>query len=259
MFMRHRTLIRRATRATEGRPTTSVVISALCYRTRGSAKTIPIKYRASFKSIMDGMTEPLLFLAMVGIISLSGALMPGPVFATTVAKGYQDRYAGLKITAGHAVIEVPLIVAIFLGFGSVLKEDLIFAAIGLIGGSFLLYMGVSMLRAKTEDALAPGSMLSPFAAGITLTAMNPYFLLWWATVGGSLIAVATGYGAIMLALLIAVHLTCDLSWLQFVSYSVNRSRGFLTGRRYRALFMICGGILVVFAAYFISSSLQAVL
>jgi threonine/homoserine/homoserine lactone efflux protein len=183
---------------------------------------------------MDGMTEPLLFLAMVGIISLSGALMPGPVFATTVAKGYQDRYAGLKITAGHAVIEVPLIVAIFLGFGT-------------------------MLRAKTEDALAPGSMLSPFAAGITLTAMNPYFLLWWATVGGSLIAVATGYGAIMLALLIAVHLTCDLSWLQFVSYSVNRSRGFLTGRRYRALFMICGGILVVFAAYFISSSLQAVL
>jgi threonine/homoserine/homoserine lactone efflux protein len=208
---------------------------------------------------MDAVTEPLLFLAMVGVISLSGALMPGPVFAATVANGYRDKHAGLKIAAGHAIVEVPLAVAIFLGFGAVLKEDLIFVAIGLIGGSFLLYMGISMFRAKTEDQPSPGSALGPFSAGITLTAMNPYFIIWWATVGASLIAVASGYGAIMLALLIAVHLACDLSWLEFVSYSVNRSRGFLTGRRYRALFMICGSMMVVFAAYFISSSLQAVL
>jgi threonine/homoserine/homoserine lactone efflux protein len=135
----------------------------------------------------------------------------------------------------------------------------VFAAIGLIGGSFLLYMGVSMLRTKVETGQVQGSNLNSFTAGVTLTAVNPYFLLWWATVGASLIAVAAGYGAIMLVLLTAVHLACDLGWLQFVSFSVNRSKGFFTGRRYRALFAVCGSILVIFAVYFISSSLQAVL
>ncbi len=204
---------------------------------------------------MDGTSDPLLFLAIVAFISLSGVIMPGPIFATTVAKGYQDPRAGLKISAGHAVVEIPLMVAIFLGFEVVLKDPSVIAAIGIIGGAFLLYMGISMLRTKTEGELVQGSKLGPFAAGITLTAVNPYFLLWWATVGASLIGIASGYGLIMLPLFAAVHLACDLGWLQFVSFSVNRSRHFLTGRRYRILFAGCGAVLVFFALYFMTSSI----
>lgn len=208
---------------------------------------------------MDAPTDPLIFLGMVAFISLSGALMPGPVFATAVAKGYQDAKAGLKISLGHAVIEIPLIIAIFLGFETVLRDQAVFAAIGIIGGAFLLYMGVSMFRTKMDGDQMQGSKLSSFSAGIALTAVNPYFLLWWATVGASLISVATGYGLIILPLFIAVHLACDFGWLHFVSLSVNRSKRFLTGERYRILFAVCGVILVIFALYFITSSLQAIL
>lgn len=208
---------------------------------------------------MDGLSEPLLFLGLVAFISLSGALMPGPVFATAVAKGYQDKHAGAKIAAGHAVIEIPLVVAIFLGFETVLKDDAVFAAIGLVGGAFLLYMGLSMVRTRIEDDHVQGSRLRPFTAGVALTAANPYFLLWWATVGASLVGTAIGYGLIILPLLVMVHLACDLGWLEFVSFSVNRSRKFLTGRRYRMLFIACGLLLIAFAAYFMVSSVQALL
>jgi threonine/homoserine/homoserine lactone efflux protein len=206
---------------------------------------------------MDGTSDPLLFLGIVAFISLSGVIMPGPIFATTVAKGYQDPRAGLKISAGHAVIEIPLIVAIFLGFEVVLKDPSVIAAIGIIGGAFLLYMGLSMFRTKLEGEQVQGSKLGPFTAGIALTAVNPYFLLWWATVGASLIGIASGYGLIMLPVFVAVHLACDLGWLQFVSFSVNRSRNFLTGRRYRILFAGCGTVLVFFALYFMTSSLSS--
>lgn len=208
---------------------------------------------------MDGSSGPVLFLGMVAFISLSGALMPGPVFATTVAKAYQDRNAGLKITLGHAIVEIPLIVAIFLGFGAVLETDQAFMVIGLVGGAFLLYMGLGMLRTKANEAQGQDTRMGSLASGLFLTAVNPYFVVWWATVGASLIAIAAGYGLIMLPLLVVVHLACDLGWLQFVSYSVNRSKGFLTGRRYQALFYICGSILIVFALYFISSSLRVAL
>lgn len=204
---------------------------------------------------MEGTSDPLLFLAIVAFISLSGVIMPGPIFATTVAKGYQDPRAGLKISAGHAVVEIPLIVAIFIGFEAVLKDPSVFAAIGIIGGAFLLYFGISMFRTKMEGEQVQGSKLGPFAAGIALTAVNPYFLLWWATVGASLIGIASEYGLIMLPVFVAVHLACDLGWLQFISFSVNRSRNFLTGRRYRILFAGCGTVLVFFALYFIVSSI----
>jgi threonine/homoserine/homoserine lactone efflux protein len=204
---------------------------------------------------MDGTTDPLLFLAMVAFISLSGAIMPGPLFATTVAKGYQDPQAGLKISAGHAVIEIPLIIAIFFGLEVVLRERSVIAVIGIVGGAFLLYMGLSMFRQKVDGEQVQGSRLGPFTAGIALTAMNPYFLLWWATVGASLIGLTSGYGLIMLPAFAAVHLACDLGWHQFISFSVHRSRHVLTGRGYRILFSGCGAVLVFFALYFMASSI----
>jgi threonine/homoserine/homoserine lactone efflux protein len=77
--------------------------------------------------------------------------------------------------------------------------------------------------------------------------------------GASLIGAATGYGLVILPLFLIVHLACDLGWLEFVSYSVNRSRRFLTGQRYRYLFIACGALLIVFAIYFIVSSVQTIL
>jgi threonine/homoserine/homoserine lactone efflux protein len=63
----------------------------------------------------------------------------------------------------------------------------------------------------------------------------------------------------MLPMFAAVHLMCDLGWLQFVSFSVNRSRNFLTGKRYRIIFIGCGAILVLFALYFMASSIGSIL
>jgi threonine/homoserine/homoserine lactone efflux protein len=207
---------------------------------------------------VDGPSDPLVFLVMVLIVSLSGVIMPGPLFATTVAKGYQDAKAGLKISVGHAIIELPLILAIFLGAETVLRDKLVFAAIGLVGGAFLLYTAISMFRTKLEESEV-GSKSGALVAGLTLTAVNPYFILWWATVGASLVAIAAGFGLIMIPIFAAVHLTCDFAWLGFVSFSVHRSKGFLSGERYRWLFMGCGAFLVFFALYFMVSSVQSLL
>jgi len=54
-----------------------------------------------------------LFLVSAVGISLTGVMLPGPMTAATIAKGYSDRNAGALIAIGHAVIEIPLIVAIY--------------------------------------------------------------------------------------------------------------------------------------------------
>ncbi|MGD0056406.1 MAG: LysE family transporter [Methanomassiliicoccales archaeon] len=199
--------------------------------------------------------SPLLFLAMVAFVSLSGVIMPGPVFAATVAKGYGDLKAGLKTAAGHAVVEVPLIAAIFLGFDTVLNDRYVFAVVGILGGLLLFYMGAEMVRSREKLARGNDEMrYSSFTAGIITTIANPYFLLWWATVGAVLITGAVQFGLIMLPVFAIVHISCDFGWNHFVSVTVFKSKGLWNERRHHYLFVISGVIMLFFAIYFIASS-----
>ncbi|HPT73952.1 MAG TPA: LysE family transporter [Methanomassiliicoccaceae archaeon] len=207
---------------------------------------------------MEGPTDPLMFLGWVVLISASGVIAPGPLFATAVARGIDDPRAGLKISLGHAIVEMPLILTIFLGLMAFLQDENILAGIGLVGGAFLFYTGVSMLRPKPEDIEGDtrhGSLMS----GIVLTAANPYFLMWWATAGAALIGLAAGFGWWMMLIFIVVHLSCDFAYLGLVSYSVSKGRSLLQGRWLRVIYVACGICLILFAMYFLYGSLDTFL
>lgn len=202
---------------------------------------------------------PLIFLASVAIISLSGVMMPGPVFAATMAQGYRDKNAGLKIALGHAMVEIPLIALIFLGLATVLSQPITFTIIGLLGGTILLWMGIDMIRSRKVIVQQTDAVRrSAFLDGIFTTITNPYWLLWWATVGAALIATATTYGIFMLPIFTIVHLSCDAVWNLFLSNTVNRTKGLWDVRWHHVLIMVAGGIIVFFGIYFLASSLDQI-
>ena len=62
-------------------------------------------------------------LLSVIVISFSGVMMPGPVFAVTLTKSYKSPWAGTQIALGHAVIEVPLILLIYFGFAQFFQNS----------------------------------------------------------------------------------------------------------------------------------------
>ena len=208
---------------------------------------------------MDALAA-VMFLGMVFLISMSGALGPGPVLAATISKGYDDGRSGLKIATGHMLIEVPLIVGIYFGLETVLRNETLLLAIGLVGGAFLIYMGADMVRSdKVGYSNGRRAGASALTAGALTTAANPYFFLWWATVGATLITDAVEFGLIMLPIFAMVHLSVDYGWLQFVSFSVFRSKGLWSEKGHRILFIVSGAIMVIFGAYFLLSSLGSIL
>jgi len=200
--------------------------------------------------------SPLLFLAIVAFISLSGVIMPGPVFAATISKGYKDGRAGLKIAAGHAAIEIPLIVAIFFGLGVFLENRVVLLGIGVLGGALLIYLGGEMIR-KRKEMITQGTdtPYGSFAAGVVTTAANPYFFLWWATVGATLIAGAAEFGRVMLPLFALVHIGCDFAWEHLVAFSIFRTKGLWDERKHHFLFLTAGVLMLAFGLYFILSSM----
>ena len=98
-----------------------------------------------------------------------------------------------------------------------------------------------------------------FAAGIVMSGLNPFFLVWWATVGSLLIMRFLDYGALGLGVFIIVHWGCDLVWLSFVSVLVYRTRTLWGPRIQEWIFIALGLALGGFGVWFVYSGAQIIL
>jgi threonine/homoserine/homoserine lactone efflux protein len=201
-----------------------------------------------------------LFLAEAVVISLSGVMAPGPVTATVVGKGSRSPGAGPLVAIGHGIVEIPLMVAIFFGVGRVFDIPYLQAAIAIVGGAFMVFMGIGMLRSAGQSAPDPAEHArSPVAAGILLSLGNPYFLVWWATVGAALIVRSFEFGLIGFVLLAAAHWLCDLVWSSFLSVLAFKGGQFFGRTFQRAIFAVCGVLLLVFSVRLVAGVVQSLL
>ena len=194
----------------------------------------------------------LLFLGQVIGISLSGVMAPGPVTATTIVMGSRNRWAGALIAIGHGIVEFPLIVLIVVGLSKILKLPAVQIVIGLAGAVFLFVMASEILwsiRDLQRDQ-AKNVKGTPVLAGIVLTAGNPYFLLWWATIGLGLATRAGQLGIWAFVVFAVLHWLCDFIWLTALSWASYRGSTLLGAKTLGAVLMICAGALRFFGVIF---------
>jgi threonine/homoserine/homoserine lactone efflux protein len=198
-------------------------------------------------------------LLSVVVISFSGVMLPGPMFAVTLAKSLKSPWTGTQIALGHAVIEVPLILLIYFGFAQFFQNTIVQLVLGIVGGGMIIWLGIIMFRARAQVVRGGKDLpYSAFTAGILTSAFNPFFLLWWATIGSLLIMRFLDFGIMGLAVFIMVHWLCDLVWLSFVSVTVYKTHS-LWGRKFQeGLFIACSLLLVGFGGWFLISGIQLV-
>ena len=187
--------------------------------------------------------------------------MPGPVLFVTVRhSATYGRWVGPLVVIGHALVEVPLVAAVILGLDKLLGMDAFVGAIGLAGGAVLLVMGGAMLRAAPGLTLPSGPHsknprsefrpLKVIGSGALTSVSNPYFTVWWATVGLNFIAHAMPSGVLGYSVFYGGHILADLVWYSGVAESVHQGRRFLSDRSYRGLIGACAALLICFGAYF---------
>ena len=203
------------------------------------------------------MLSLFFFLLKAIVVSLSGVMAPGPVTAAAIAKGQRQRFAGALIAVGHGIIEFPLMILIVLGMDELLKSAKTQIVIGLAGGAFLLFMAIQMLRdiGKTDYDPEKSYKSGPVLTGFLLSVGNPYFLLWWASVGLALATEATQLGIWAFALFAVIHWLCDLVWLQVLSWASFKGSALLGPRSQRIVLLVCSLALLFFGLYFISRAL----
>ena len=211
---------------------------------------------------MQGLPDPASLtawglLATAFIIGLSGAVMPGPVLAVTVTHAArQGVKAGPLVVLGHAILEAALLLALVLGLGPILTKPSVGGVVGGVGAIILLWMALGMFKALPGLTLdlheGKTNTAGPVRDGFLLSLANPYWSLWWATVGLSLVAMAldSPLGWWGLAIFYVGHISSDLVWYLFVSVIVAKGRRFINDLAYKVLVGFCAAFMLFFGGYF---------
>ncbi len=177
-------------------------------------------------------------------------------------------------------------VALALGLDRVLDKDWVAATVALAGGTFLLWLGVQIIRTAPRQELVigeqsgeggpaaggrsrgwlrfgatEGGRLTPAAtaglaaSGLAVSVANPFWLLWWATIGAAYIATSLEEGAAGVGVFYGAHFLTDLGWLSLIALALARGRRIMSRWAYRGVLLACGLFLLGLGGWFLASGL----
>lgn len=202
------------------------------------------------------MEELFSFFVAVIIVSASGVMAPGPLFASTISSGIRHKTAGFKIALGHTVVELPLVLLIGLGVLSLEVFPQFRVIITILGAGSVFGFAVLQIRSTLKNATIQDVKYGPYLTGILLTAFNPFFLIWWFSIGVKLIADAMSLWSIGgIFVMFGVHIWMDFAWLGFVSITASKGTKFLAGKSYKIFMIVINVILIYFGISFIAGIL----
>lgn len=207
------------------------------------------------------------------LVGLSGAMMPGSLLVVNVNETSRRGLAGgVLCVTGHAALELVVVASFVFGLGDVLARKHVAGAIGLAGSAMLLWMACGIIRdawrrgvsLRAHEALLDTrsagrqGWLGPVVAGGLATVSNPYWTLWWATVGATYVALALQGGPGLVGAFYLGHIGSDFSWYLLVSLAVVAGRQFMSDRVYRGFLLVCGFFLVALAGYFMRTGFSMI-
>ena len=205
------------------------------------------------------MSIPGLFFSAF-VIGLSGAMMPGPLL-TYVINGSLRKgvIAGPLLVLGHALLELLLVILMVLGLSKLFANPMFTAIMGIVGGAILLWMGAGMVKAALKKEISiedetgekKGQISGLILPGALVSVSNPYWILWWATVGMTYLAQAYQQGVFGAGAFYVGHVLADFVWYSIVAWIVAFGRKILNDSIYRGLITFFGLILIYFAGTFI--------
>ena len=201
------------------------------------------------------MVEILEFAVLVIVISASGVMAPGPLFAATVSYGLRKgTRTGFKIAIGHAIVELPLVILLGIGVFSLEIFPEFRTIISIFGAITLFVFAAIQIRTifRKKELVLSNPKQGPLITGIVFTALNPFFIIWWLAIGFKLISDAMliwSFAGILIVF--ALHIWMDFAWLGTVSVLASKSSKILSNKNYKILMMGLSLMLVYFGIMFL--------
>jgi threonine/homoserine/homoserine lactone efflux protein len=208
------------------------------------------------------------FGAQVVFTSASGVISPGPLFFANLVYGSkQGIYSGIKIAHGHTIVELPLIIILASGlitFSSITTTNLVSKLISLSGGIAILVFSAVQIEALLKKKKGEKNIYfnthnkkDPLIIGSILSALNPFFILWWLTAGLKLISDSLElYGFAMgIVVVFSFHIWMDYGWLAVTAHLISRGTLIFRSKYYPIILLALNAALIYYGIYFIVTGL----
>jgi threonine/homoserine/homoserine lactone efflux protein len=164
---------------------------------------------------------------------------------------------------GHGILEIMLLAALVLGLAPFLQRNDVFAVVAVAGGFILLWLAFGMFRALPSLTLSlnPGAIKrgSLVMNGAIMSIANPYWIIWWATIGFGYVIYSWSFGIAGIVFFFTGHILADFVWYSAVSAAVGKGRHLFTDRLYRGIIATCAVVLILFAIYFFYAGVQKII
>lgn len=196
------------------------------------------------------------------LVGLSGAMMPGPVLTLTITETMTEGpRSGILLIVGHAILELLMFFGfVYIGLHLFLQNDIVIRTIGILGGAYLLWMGITIIKDVWGGELSveidsqgrgKSSKLGSTVKGALVSLSNPAFPLWWATIGAKFVIESLKYGKTGLSFFYTGHILSDFLWYGLVIGAVVSGKKIFTSKAYKIILLVCGIFLIILAGVFI--------
>jgi threonine/homoserine/homoserine lactone efflux protein len=195
------------------------------------------------------------------MVTSSGALSPGPLFFATMNHGSKSgARGGFLFSVGHTIFEFPFVLVIAFGLLATNIHPVIERIVGILGGIFLIYFGISQIRidqsvVASKPNYVRGIPNNPLIQGLVFTALNPFFIMWWLTVGSKMVLNSLGIASSLgILIMYFSHVWIDFAWLMVIGHLAHKGTNLLGRKSYLLITRLCGVILILFGISFLYSS-----
>jgi threonine/homoserine/homoserine lactone efflux protein len=205
------------------------------------------------------MIQIIEFAILVIIISASGVMSPGPLFAANITYGLREGVkSGIKIAIGHSIVELPLVILLGIGVFSLEIFPEFRTIISIFGAiTLFVFAGIqikTILEKNKNISIKPKQ--GPIVTGILLSALNPFFIVWWLTIGFKLISDAMLIWAFAGILIVFVfHIWMDFAWLGITAFLASKSRKIISNRNYKIMILVLSLTLIYFGITFLMDAI----
>ena len=186
-------------------------------------------------------------------------MSPGPLFAANITYGLRDGFrSGIKIAIGHSIVELPLVILLGIGVFSLEIFPEFRVIISIFGAVTLFGFAIMQIKSifRKNSGISTKPKHGPIITGILFSALNPFFIIWWLTIGFKLISDAMLIWAFAGILIVFVlHIWMDFVWLGMVAFLASKSVKIISNKNYKIMISGLSLILIYFGITFLTDIL----
>lgn len=195
------------------------------------------------------------FAIAVIIISASGVMAPGPLFAANIAHGMKEgTKGGIKMALGHTIVEFPLVILLGIGVFSLTSFPEFRTIISIIGAlTLFVFAGIQIKETiQKRKTRLTHQKHSALITGIAFSALNPFFIIWWLSIGFKLISDAMMIWAFSgILILFVLHIWMDFAWLGSIALLAKKSSNIISNKNYKIIMIGLSASLIYFGITFL--------